>query len=341
MTAGSVYFTASREVTVQEEPLPPLPPDQVLVDTVLSAISPGTELLVYRGEFPQEVPVDETIGALAGEFSYPMKYGYSTVGRVSAVGSAADPAWQGRRVFAFQPHCSHFIAPPGGLIPIPQGLDFEDAVFLPNMETAVNFLLDGAPLIGERVAVLGQGIVGLLTTALLAEFPLASLVTLDRWPLRRQTSLALGATASLDPAWSEATAQARDALGSVHPEDGADLVYELAGSPAALDLALELAGFTSRIVIGSWYGSKRASLDLGGRFHRSRIRMIGSQVSSLAPEHRGRWDKARRFQVAWQKIREIQPSRFITHRYPLDKAGEAYRLLDENPAEAIQVVFTY
>jgi threonine dehydrogenase-like Zn-dependent dehydrogenase len=69
--------------------------------------------------------------------------------------------------------------------------------------------------------------------------------------------------------------------------------------------------------------------------------MLGSQVSSLAPEHRGRWDKARRFQVAWQKIREIQPSRFITHRYPLDKAGEAYRLLDENPAEAIQVVFTY
>ncbi|HEX9617632.1 MAG TPA: zinc-binding alcohol dehydrogenase [Anaerolineales bacterium] len=341
MKVQSLYFIAPRQVTVLEEPLPPLLPDQLLIQTLLSAISPGTELLVYRGEFPRNVPVDETIDALAGEFSYPLKYGYSTVGRVSAAGAAADPAWLGRTVFAFQPHASHFAAAPADLIPVPQDLPVEEAVFLPNMETAVNFLMDGAPLIGEQVAVLGQGIVGLLTTALLAEFPLASLVTLDRWPLRRQASLSSGASASLDPGSPGAIVQARAALGGSHPEAGADLVYELSGSPTALDLALELAGFDSRIVIGSWYGDKRASIDLGGRFHRSRIRLVSSQVSSLAPAHGGRWDKPRRFQVAWEMLRKIKPSRFITHRFPVGQAGEAYRLLDEDPAEAIQVVFTY
>jgi 2-desacetyl-2-hydroxyethyl bacteriochlorophyllide A dehydrogenase len=341
MDARAVYFTAPGEVRVKEEPLLPLLPGQVLVEALLSGISPGTELLIYRGEFPRGIPMDETIGALAGEFSYPLAYGYCTVGRVSAVGEAVDPAWLGREVFAFHPHASHFAAEPDELIPVPEGCSFEDAVFLPNMETAVNFLMDGAPLIGERVAVLGQGIVGLLTTALLAQFPLAGLVTLDRWPIRREASLSLGVTASLDPGSPEAVAKAREALGNPQPEDGADLVYELAGSPAALNLALELAGFNSRVVIGSWYGNKRASLDLGGRFHRSRMRLISSQVSSLAPEHRGRWDKARRFQVAWRELQELRPSRFITHRFPVQQAADAYRLLDENPGETIQVVFTY
>jgi 2-desacetyl-2-hydroxyethyl bacteriochlorophyllide A dehydrogenase len=341
MNTRALYFTAPRQVEVQEEPLPPLPGDRLLIQTLLSAISHGTELLMYRGEFPKNLPLDETIAALAGEFSFPLKYGYSTIGRVSAAGEAVDPDWCGRTVFAFQPHTSHFHASPADLIPVPEGIPIEEAVFLPNMETAVNFVLDGAPLIGERVAVLGQGIVGLLTTALLAEFPLARLVTLDRWPLRRKASLSLGASASLDPGQPQAVEQARAALGSSRPEEGADLLYELSGSPAALDLAIELAGFDSRIVIGSWYGDKRVSIDLGGRFHRSRIRLAGSQVSSLAPEHSGRWDKDRRFQVAWQKIRELKPSRFVTHRFPLDRAGEAFRLLDENPVEAIQVVFTY
>lgn len=341
MSARALYFTAPRQVEIQEEPLPPLPADRLLIQTLLSAISPGTELLVYRGEFPPDLPLDETIPALAGGFSYPLKYGYASFGRVSAAGEAVDPAWCGRTVFAFQPHASHFHAAPADLIAVPEGISMEEAVFLPNMETAVNFVLDGAPLIGERVAVLGQGIVGLLTTALLAGFPLARLVTFDRWPLRRQASLSLGASASLDPGLPQVVEQARAALGSSHPREGADLVFELSGSPAALDLAIQLAGFDSRVVIGSWYGNKRAAIDLGGRFHRSRIRLSASQVSSLAPEHSGRWDKERRLQVAWQKIREIKPSRFVTHRFPFERAAEAYRLLDESPEEAIQVVFTY
>jgi threonine dehydrogenase-like Zn-dependent dehydrogenase len=104
---------------------------------------------------------------------------------------------------------------------------------------------------------------------------------------------------------------------------------------------LRCRSFAGRVVIGSWYGSKRTNVDLGGRFHRSRIRLISSQVSTVAPELLGRWTKTRRFDVAWEMIRQLKPSRFVTQRFPIDKAAEAYRLLDQSPEEAIQVLLTY
>jgi 2-desacetyl-2-hydroxyethyl bacteriochlorophyllide A dehydrogenase len=337
----SVYFTAPKTVSVQAEPLRALKSDQVLVRTLLSAISAGTELLVYRGEFPQDLAVDESIQALQGDFSYPLKYGYSSVGQVIETGADISSDWMGRQVFAFQPHSSAFVSVPEALHPLPENVSPQDAVFLPNVETAVNLLMDGAPLVGEQVAIFGQGIVGLLTTALLSGFPLASLVTLDRYALRRRTSLNLGAHASFDPAKPGSIYSARVALQGPSPYAGADLVYELSGSPEALNQAIEVTGFNGRIVVGSWYGRKRAYLDLGGQYHRARMRMISSQVSSLSPHLSGRWTKARRFQVAWEALRRIQPSQFITHRYPLSQAERAYRQLDENPDETLQVVFTY
>ena len=336
MNRLSVVFTAPSQVSVSEEALPELAPDQVLVQTLVSAISPGTELLVYRGQFPEDLPVDESIPSLAGEFRYPLRYGYSAVGRVVAAGSQVDPGWEGRLVFAFQPHSSHFLAVPQELMVVPADIQPDEAAFLPNMETAVNLVMDGAPLVGERVAVFGQGVVGQLTTALLAQFPLASLVTLDRYPLRRDASLEGGASASLDPETPDALGQLR-----LRQPDGADLVYELSGSPAALDQAIAATAYSGRVVVGSWYGSKRVALDLGGRFHRSRIRLISSQVSSLAPELSGRWTKGRRFEVAWTMVRRVRPRRLITHRLPLSEAPRAYRLLDESPEEAIQVLFEY
>jgi 2-desacetyl-2-hydroxyethyl bacteriochlorophyllide A dehydrogenase len=331
-----LLFTAPREVTVQEEELPAPGTGQVLVKTEISAISPGTEMLIYRGYFPGDMVVDETIESLSGTLAYPLRYGYSAVGRVIALGSGVDSAWQDRLVFSFQPHASHFTAATEAVLPVPQGLSSEQACFLPNMETAVNFILDGAPLIGERVVIFGQGIVGLLTTSLLVRFPLARLVTLDRYARRRQASQAAGAAASLDPVAGNVDEQLQENL--VH---GADLTYELSGAPAALDQAIRITGFSGRVVIGSWYGSKRAELDLGGRFHRSRIRLIASQVSSLSPELSGRWDKQRRFSLSWEMIAKTDPGRWITHRYPIEQAAEAYQLLDRAPQEAIQVLITY
>jgi threonine dehydrogenase-like Zn-dependent dehydrogenase len=203
------------------------------------------------------------------------------------------------------------------------------------METAVNLIQDAAPILGERVLVLGQGIVGLLTASLLGEFPLETLVTVDCYELRRRLS-SVPEGLSLDPNSSSFHNDAESLL-----RGSADLTFELSGRPETLNDALALTGFSGRIVIGSWYGEKRAEIDLGGAFHRSRIKLISSQVSTLAPELSGRWDKARRFAAVWKALERIRPEKWITHRFPIEKAVNAYKLLDENPQETIQLVFTY
>lgn len=329
----SLYFEAPQQVSIREEILPPLNADQVLVETVASAISAGTELLFYRGQIPPDLSIDESIDALKGEVAYPLKYGYALIGRVVQVGEAVSRRWLNRAVFAFHPHESHFHATPAELMPIPAEIAMENALFLPNMETAVNLVMDGAPRLGERVAVIGQGIVGLLTTALLAAFPLSNLTTFEHLPFRRAISRQLGAHCTLE---SLPKAQDEEKL------EEFDLVFEVSGSPMALNLALELCGFDSRIVIGSWYGTKQAALNLGGHFHRRRIRLLSSQVSTIAPELRGRWSKARRFDIAWEMIKRLKPARLITHRFDLMQAGEAYRLLAEGQDDTVlQVIFRY
>ena len=331
----SLFFCAPHKVEIHEEKLPAPASGHVLVETILSAISSGTEMLVYRGQFPNMV-VDTNFEGLNETFSYPLAYGYACVGRVLALGQDVSASWLGKLVFSFQAHSSHFCEATQALLPLPDGMSVENACFLPNMETAINLVQDAAPILGERVLVLGQGIIGLLTASLLAEFPLESLVCADLFPFRRAAALTLGASAALDPANPEFKAQAARFLKS-----GADLTLELSGAPAALNDAIALTTFSGRIVIGSWYGEKRAPIDLGGSFHRSRIKLIATQVSTIAPELSARWSKSRRFEAAWQALERIRPEKWITQRFPLEQAAEAYRLLDEYPGESIQVLFQY
>jgi 2-desacetyl-2-hydroxyethyl bacteriochlorophyllide A dehydrogenase len=337
----AVQFTAPYKVTAQEEPAPSLSAGEVLVKTLVSAISPGTEMLVYRGEWPANTPVDETIPSLRGGFTYPLKYGYATVGRVISLGHDAPPDWLGKTVFSFHPHESLFTADPQHLIPIPEALTPEDACFLPNMETAVSLVMDGRPMIGERVVVLGQGVVGLLTTSLLGLFPLASLIALDKYPVRREKALFCGAHTVLDPSDPQTVKEVNNLLESAAQYGGADLVYEISGNPVALDQAIGFAGYSGRIVVGSWYGAKRVDVDLGGRFHRNRIRIISSQVSRLEPCVTNLWDKSRRLLFALKMLEYAKPNHLTTHRIPIREAAEAYRILDQQPDRAIQILLTY
>ncbi len=338
MTRRAVVFEGPGIVAVREEAIPEPGAGEALVRTIVSAISSGTEMLFYRGEVPPGTAVDASIEALGGEVAYPLRYGYAAVGRVAALGAGVPGEWAGRLVFAFQPHASHFTTPIDDLIPVPEGVEPETAAFLPNAETAVTLVLDGAPLYGERIAVFGQGVVGLLVTSLLAGFPLACLVTVDRHARRRAASLASGADASFSP---DEIAGVGALLGEGRPPAGADLVFELSGAPQALNDAIAVTGDYGRVVIGSWYGTKHVDLDLGGRFHRGRMRLISSQVSTIAPELRGRWTRERRFEAAWRAVESVGPVRYITHRFPVERAADAYALLDERPAEAIQVMLTY
>jgi 2-desacetyl-2-hydroxyethyl bacteriochlorophyllide A dehydrogenase len=343
--AKTLFFTAPKKTEIREIPLPRLKEDEVLVETICSAISAGTEMLVYRGQFPRLADAHDNVSS---DLNYPLAYGYACVGQVMKIGKMVNEEWLNKMVFAFHPHASSFILHPSSLILIPEGLSPETACFLPNMETAVNLVQDGAPILGERVLVLGQGVIGLLTASLLSEFPLESLVTVDNFELRRNAIHVEGQR------WQVAGQKPK--VKSLAPEDlrpltlrqaqgnafdPFDLTFELSGSPSALNDAIESTTFSGRVVIGSWYGQKRAEINLGGAFHRSRIKLISSQVSTISPELSGRWDKSRRFDVAWNALERIKPEKWITHRFPLDKAEEAYRLLDENPQETIQVIFDH
>jgi NADPH:quinone reductase-like Zn-dependent oxidoreductase len=337
MNRRSLYFVERNTVEVVEEGIPGMSDDEVLVRSIASALSAGTEMLFFHEQLEEGIKLDPTIGSLEGSFRYPFKYGYATVGRIIVIGGNVAKEWLGRMVFAFHPHESHFTARVDDLIIVPGSVAAEDAVFLPSMETALSLVMDGRPVVRENVVVIGQGVIGLLTTSILNMMPLASLVTVDRFPLRRLLSEGLGATASIEPDLPIPLVLERTGLG----QGKADLTYELSGNPLALEYAFHVTGFEGRVVVGSWYGNKEATLHFGEDFHRNRLQLISSQVSHIGAGFTGRWDKKRRIQGAWSLIEKVRPSKLITHRIDIGNAEQAYRLLDEHGDETVQVILTY
>ena len=365
-----LYFRGDETVEVRTEFLPPPDNGEVQVQTSVSAISGGTEKLVYRGDVPEALLEDATITALRQERAegseggrermpedeaappdvpspYPLPYGYACVGQVQKVGSAAHRFSEGQRVFAFHPHASHFNASENAVIPLPDSLSDEDAAFLPNVETAVGLLMDGAPLIGERVAVFGLGVVGLLVTSLLSDYPVDTLVAVDPLPERRRLARNAGATHVASPTDLEEIRRVLE-IGdaSVHdpttqPAAGADLVFELSGQPAALNQALEACGYGGRIILGSWYGKRTADVDLGARFHRSHISLRSSQVSTIGPEHRARFTKDRRMRVALAMCEQLRPYQAWGTTYGMNEAKEAYERIADGSTNHPQILLSY
>lgn len=333
VTATQIWFTAAKQIELRYQSLSAAESNQVLVQVECSAISAGTEMLVYRGQMPNDIPLDSSITALQQTTDYPLQYGYASVGKIIQIGSNVDADWLHKRVFSFQPHASHFVTDINSLIPVPNDITAENAVFLANMETAVNLIQDGNPQIGEQVVVLGLGVVGLLLTELLSRFPLAGLYGVDAIATRRELAKKMGAKKVVG---TTDINQLQTLL-----DHGADFIYEVSGSPIALNSAIDLSGFNSRIVIGSWYGNKTAAIELGGKAHRNRLQIITSQVSSIAPQLTGRWNKSRRFDLAWEMIRQTQPAKLISHRVPLSDSKKIYQAIDRQPADVLQAIFCY
>jgi 2-desacetyl-2-hydroxyethyl bacteriochlorophyllide A dehydrogenase len=330
MTDAALYFTAPETVELRETVVGSPDADELLVETRASAISAGTELLVYHDQTPDDLPADETLDALDGDLSYPLRYGYAASGVVSEVGDEVDGDWIGRSVFAFAPHQTSFCVPPESVVALPPETTPAAGSLLPSVETATNIVLDAAPRLGERVVVFGAGVIGLCVTRLLAAFPLASLVVVDPIERRRALAAEFGADRTTTPA----------ELGDAAVDD-ADVAVELSGQPSALDDAIGVVGYDGRIVVGSWYGTKREPIDLGGRFHRDRIDIVSSQVSTISPELRGRWDHDRRMETALDHLDRVPADELITHRVPFERAPEAYELLDSPSDAAIQVILEY
>jgi threonine dehydrogenase-like Zn-dependent dehydrogenase len=345
-----VQFVSPGKVSVAW--LPPegsvqLGPLDVLVRTTVSAVSSGTELLVYRGQMPDDVPADAVLTGQSGEqaakpFSYPSSYGYANVGKVVAVGSdvRSDVVCPGATVFAFREHASWYVAPLDDVMVVPDHVDPVDAVFMPNVETAVSLAMDAAPLPGDNVAVIGQGIVGMLVVAVLKLcYGKANVVAIDVNEDRLSVS-----KSSVRPDATLSGYEVRSKLQEeLLPGDtgGVDVSIDVTGSGSGLDLAIQVTRDGGRVVIGSWFGSKVVQLrQLGGRFHRSHISLVASQVSSLPPWLTPRWDKARRFRLVWRLVQDITPSkRFPVKVFHIQCAAAAYRELDQG--QVLQALFRY
>lgn len=334
VVATSVWLAGPRAVELRREPLAAPGPGEVRVQAVASALSHGTEMLVYRGLVPPDLELD--LPTLRGSFGFPIKYGYASVGRVVAAGPGAEGLEVGDLVFVHHPHQSEYVVPAALAVRLPPGSDPEQAVFLANLETAVNALLDGAPRLGEHVVIFGQGVVGLLLTQLARRAGAGLIVAVEPIERRRELARAVGADLALPPG-DDLARTIREATGG----RGADLAFEASGNGAALGLAIESVAFQGTVVVLSWYGTKPVSLTLGGRFHRGRVRIVSSQVSTVDPALQPRWDRARRLALACDLLAELRLAPLVSHRFSLRRAAEAYRLVDEHPEKTVQVVLTY
>jgi 2-desacetyl-2-hydroxyethyl bacteriochlorophyllide A dehydrogenase len=330
----AVWFGGPRHVEIRQEPAGSVGPEDVRVRSVVSGVSAGSELLVYRGSAPRELQPD--LPTVRGDFGFPIKFGYASVGRVIEVGSRVDRLAVDDLVFVHHPHQTEYVVPADAPIRLPDGLPADVGVFAANLETAVTVVLDAHPRLGESVLVAGQGVVGLLITMLLRRAGASPIVTADLHGRRRAASAAAGADHALgvDDDLVEAVLELTD-------RRGVDVAVEVSGSPAALQACIDAAAFAGTVVVASWYGTRDVSLGLGGRFHRRRLRVVSSQVSTLDPALTPRWDRARRTALVCALLEELPLQDLITHRFPLGRAAEAYELLDSRAAECLQVVLDH
>jgi NADPH:quinone reductase-like Zn-dependent oxidoreductase len=276
--AAALWYCGASKAEIRREVLGPPGAGEVRVKSLYSAISRGTESLVFAGRVPESEFARMRAPFMAGDFPFPIKYGYATVGRVED-GSAA---LSGRNVFALYPHQTRFNLPAASALVLPDDVSPHRAVLAANMETALNGVWDATPGPADHIAVIGAGVVGSLVAYLCGRLPAARVTLVDINPARAELASALGVSFA-EPAKAE-----RDC----------DLVVHASGSPDGLNTALELAGDEATVLEMSWYGDRIVSALLGGPFHSRRLRLLSSQVGSIAPSHRPRWTHHRRLAAA-------------------------------------------
>ncbi len=276
--ARAFWVTAPGHGEIRGEELAAPSRNDVVVQALYSGISRGTEALVFGGHVPRSEWGRMRAPFQAGEFPAPVKYGYSSVGRV--VGGPDDLA--GRTVFVLHPHQTRFIVPATAVHVVPDEIPPARAVLAASLETALNGVWDARPHVGDRISVIGAGVVGCLAAWLVSRIPGCDVELVDINPGRAAIASALGVR------FAEPAAAIGDA----------DLVIHASGAPAGLDLALRVAAVEATIVELSWFGDQTVPLSLGGAFHARRLTIASSQVGRVAPSQRPRWDARRRMQLA-------------------------------------------
>ena len=309
--ARAVQFSAPRRVELVEVELGEPAEGQVLVRTQRSGISSGSELLAFRGEIDPGLSLDERLDALGGTFAFPFRYGYACVGRVET--SRTPEVAEGSLVFAFHPHQDRFVVA-GADVVVLNRVAARQATLFPFLETAIQATLDAGPVAHEPVVVLGLGVLGVLVSLLL-ERAGARVVAAEPGTFRRELATRLGVRA-VEP--SQLSAIVTEVTGG----RGVPLVVEASGSPTALAPTLE-------------------PLPLGAAFHRRRLTIRSTQVSSIPAAQTAGWSLTRRRAVARSLIPELPLAELATHELPVERVRDAFELLDGDAPEALHVALCY
>ena len=329
MKSLAVEFVAPRQVALTEVDVASPEVGEALVRTLYSGISAGTEMLAYRGDIDPQVPLDETLPSLGGKFAFPFRYGYSSVGRVEA--SRGDVS-VGSLVFAFHPHQQLFVEPASSLVPV-DDVDPRLATLFPLMETALQISLDAGPLHEEHVALFGLGAVGILAGALLVRAG-AHVVGAEPREWRRRAAERFGIEAVAPAELSDLVLERTDGR-------GCPLVVEASGSVGALSDALGLLAHEGTALVASWYGSKAVPLPLGLEFHRRRLSIRSSQVSTIPARQSHRWSISRRRAVARRLLHDLPLEHLATHTWPLEDAPRAFAAVDRAEDGLIHGALSY
>ncbi|MDE3724200.1 dehydrogenase [Nocardiopsis sp. N85] len=320
-TARAFWTQSPGRGEIREVGIPDPGPGEVLVRTLYSGISRGTETLVFGGGVPPNQYEVMRAPFQEGDFPGPLKYGYLNVGTVRE----GPEELVGRTVFTLYPHQDLFTVPAEAVSPLPEGVPAERAVLAGTVETAVNALWDASPLIGDRIAVVGAGMVGCCVARLLAGIPGVRVQLVDTVPERADTADLLGVDFALAP----------DA------EDGCDLVFHASATEAGLIRSLELLAAEGEVVELSWYGDRRVILPLGEEFHSRRLTMRASQVGMISPARRSRYDHAERLGLALRLLADPAFDALLTGESPFEELPSVLpRLADGSlPALCHRVVY--
>ncbi|MGZ6783527.1 MAG: zinc-dependent alcohol dehydrogenase [Nocardioidaceae bacterium] len=306
---------------IRPVPVPAPAPGEVLVRTLRSGVSRGTETLVYDGRVPpsqydvMRAPFQE------GEFPGPVKYGYLNVGVVEQ----GPPELRGRTVFCLYPHQTAYVVPAGSVTVVPEGVPASRAVLAGTLETAVNALWDAGPLLGDRVCVVGAGMVGCCVARLLARFPGVRVTLVDVDPGRADVAARLGVDVALPP----------EAPG------GCDLVVHASATSAGLQRSLELLAPEGMVVELSWYGDAETHVSLGGAFHSRRLSIRASQVGTVAAARRGRRTTADRVALALDLLRDPAFDALLTGESRFEDLPEVMSRLAGGQLAALCHTLTY
>jgi len=313
--ARAYWVTAPGQGALKAETVPPPGPDEVLVRSLYSGISRGSEALVFRGEVPVSEYQRMRAPFQAGDFPAPVKYGYINVGVVEQ-----GPApLVGQTVFCLYPHQTRYVVPAEAVHPLPESVPPGRAILAANLETAVNGVWDSEARIGDRIAVIGAGTLGCLIAWLAGRIPGCSVELVDVNPQRAQIAAALGVGFATP---EQATAQA-------------DRVIHTSGSSEGLGLALALAAFEASVTELSWFGNNPVQLSLGEGFHARRLTLRSSQVSAIATTQRPRWDSRRRMQLVLQLLAEDTLDALITGESAFADLPELMAELAAQPGHTI------